>query len=438
MYDTSARFSHTLKPFLPEDVADSEGSGSGVTDGGAPSLTDSDRAEKARAVFTVADLLTELESDPAASAFSMNDHSPLLATSKRGKITQSRLVEYASQAMLSQHRCFIFMVYIVRTKARLIRWDRAGAIVSKPIDLETKPLLLLNFFARLSSLSSEGRGRDPTVIPASPADIDAFLTYAKTQTGWVKKAIDDIVGQLPTWPLYKMTCQALAPSDNSMPRQPDIELVVGKSCSDHHDLTGRATRGFIAFRLQPAKLVFVKDYWRPDVACVPLELDAYARLAKHQVRYVATAIGGGDVGDTRPQVTLTQDYLPHEKGEIFHIRRIHYRVVTDTVGHPLHTYDNSRQLVEFVLHAFKGKTLSYPTSCDCLNVNVFVGHMIAFQDAQILHGDVSAGNILIDIYSPGNAPVAFLTDWDLCKFTDIVNRGAIQCGRSVSLLSCSH
>ena len=42
-----------------------------------------------------------------------------------------------------------------------------------------------------------------------------------------------------------------------------------------------------------------------------------------------------------------------------------------------------------------------------------IAHKAAYENAKILHCDVSIGNILIDIMSPEiSIPVAFLTDWD--------------------------
>ena len=61
-------------------------------------------------------------------------------------------------------------------------------------------------------------------------------------------------------------------------------------------------------------------------------------------------------------------------------------------------------------------------------------HRQAWEKAQILHRDVSVGNIMIDVESPeDDDPEGFLNDWDLCKYVEDFSKPAAQpAGRSVS------
>lgn len=66
---------------------------------------------------------------------------------------------------------------------------------------------------------------------------------------------------------------------------------------------------------------------------------------------------------------------------------------------------------------------------------------MAWEEAGVLHGDVSCANILIDVDSPdpkmgkNEQPQAtgFLNDWDMCLYKEEVEK-AIPANRSVCLL----
>lgn len=70
-----------------------------------------------------------------------------------------------------------------------------------------------------------------------------------------------------------------------------------------------------------------------------------------------------------------------------------------------------------------------------------LAHRKAWESANILHRDVSVGNIMIDVESDEEQPIGFLNDWDLCKYVEDFSKPAAQPGgRSVSarnLASCT-
>lgn len=63
----------------------------------------------------------------------------------------------------------------------------------------------------------------------------------------------------------------------------------------------------------------------------------------------------------------------------------------------------------------------------------FLGHSEAWEHAEVLHRDLSPGNIMIDVESPKGSLSGFLTDWDMCKYKiDLVTNVPAMPGRSVS------
>ncbi|KIP01929.1 hypothetical protein PHLGIDRAFT_122921 [Phlebiopsis gigantea 11061_1 CR5-6] len=160
-------------------------------------------------------------------------------------------------------------------------------------------------------------------------------------------------------------------------------------------------------------LVFIKDQWRPIAPGAHPELETYDRLREHSVACVATCLGGGDVclKDKRVQRTLTHTLLPNNIG-IDNSDRHHTRLVIKEIGRPLSQYPNTIELMTIMYHAL-------------------LGHSEAWEDAGVLHRDISPGNIMIDVNSPANSLQGFLNDWDMCKYKeDLDNNVPALPGRS--------
>jgi len=88
---------------------------------------------------------------------------------------------------------------------------------------------------------------------------------------------------------------------------------------------------------------------------------------------------------------------------------VHYRLVLETLGRPSTTFKSSRQLCEVIRDAIIGMW-GYAISASLGTEIVMIAHTEAYDRAQILHRDVSAGNILITEEGTG-----ILIDWDLSK-----------------------
>ncbi|KAI0270714.1 hypothetical protein BC834DRAFT_819395, partial [Gloeopeniophorella convolvens] len=141
-----------------------------------------------------------------------------------------------------------------------------------------------------------------------------------------------------------------------------------------------------------SQVVYIKDCWRIDLPGLVKEGDTYRRLGEKKVPNVPDFGRDWDVcrhGGV-VQRTQTQDFvdslgctgssaMPH----------IHYRMVLKTVGRPLREFESTYQLCRAIRDAI-------------------VGHAAAFQDAEVLHRDISANNILISKGGGG-----LLIDWDL-------------------------
>ncbi|KAF4602929.1 hypothetical protein EYR38_003333 [Pleurotus pulmonarius] len=80
---------------------------------------------------------------------------------------REQLATYVTEHCARQHRTHLFLVYVYFPCARLIRFDRCGALVSQKIDLSVDCTPLIQFYSRFSKMTDTQRGYDPTVKLAS-------------------------------------------------------------------------------------------------------------------------------------------------------------------------------------------------------------------------------------------------------------------------------
>jgi hypothetical protein len=120
-----------------------------------------------------------------------------------------------------------------------------------------------------------------------------------------------------------------------------------------------------------SKLVYLKDFWRTDLPRIQKEGDIYRKLHEAKVSNIPALGPTGDVllsrdhANTSPlavQRTKTQDYLKgsgrrHEwcPGRPLVEPYVHYRLVLETLGQPLNTFNSTRQLCEVIRDAIVGK-----------------------------------------------------------------------------------
>ncbi|RDX51396.1 hypothetical protein OH76DRAFT_1481666 [Lentinus brumalis] len=162
-------------------------------------------------------------------------------------------------------------------------------------------------------------------------------------------------------------------------------------------LYGRCTRGFLAYDITGKALRFLKDVWRLDLERVQPEHKVYERLHSKDVGYIATCLAHEDVPSSNGdwQRTTVHSLLTPPRPA-----RGHYRLLIEEVCRPLTDFKDFAELTALMCFAI-------------------IAHREAWEDAGVLHRDISVSNILI--VEPGRGKVirtAILSDWDLCKFKE--------------------
>ena len=287
--------------------------------------------------------------------------------------TRIQIMDYATEIQLRGHRTHVFMVFVYRTKARVMRFDRNGVVVSQEICLTIakERQTFFEFFYRLGRMSNEQLGLDPTVTML-PGDAEFLRTHdpdwkaleealdtLKTNFGEghpLFEAIDAAFGG-ESWPLFELRVPQEAKSGSS--GAIERTFLVRNLTAYNVPPTGRSTKGCIAFDRVSKRFVFIKDSWRPRVTTMHAEFDTYKRLVRCGVSGgIATVLCGGDLtsgSNSTYQTTISDRYFS-EKNRCDPL--IHTRIVLNEVGLPLKEYTESMHLVAYLFSAFQGESLS--------------------------------------------------------------------------------
>jgi hypothetical protein len=266
--------------------------------------------------------------------FDDSDEESFESMANRRKDTKGQITTYAVAQLGLQFRTHIFSVLIFRKYARLIRWDRSGAVVTAAFDYCGSHLI--DFFRRYDLASPAERGVDDSV--STPSDLEAAAAKAVLGTGsehLVKFAVNNS-------------------QDNS------VAYYIGSepSFKANASLTGRSTRTFIVYDVLTAQRVVMKDTWRIDLRGMEKEGAIYECLHKAGVSNIAPFERGEDIRDhhTRTHDFVSQpwarpiprDLRPHQQ----------YRLVLGVVGLDLTSFKSSRQLVNAMADALQGESPS--------------------------------------------------------------------------------
>ncbi|KAI0318553.1 hypothetical protein OF83DRAFT_1115418 [Amylostereum chailletii] len=320
--------------------------------------------------------LTPLDEDPFQDP-SPEDDTPRSQLSfqretSKALVHRRRLAYLFLDMFMCRARTFVFSVIILKDQARLIRADRSGAVVTElfPWTGEESPLVV--FLRRFSAMSRAERGFDPTVTLPSPEEIriarDAFKR-------------EDVDADYPDFRMQKFHVRD---------EVTDLERVyiagVPRSCAPN--VAGRGTNGYMAVDLDGGSLVWIKDSWRLNKSYVRKEADVYRKLMEAEIPRISPMVCGGDVDDQQTQSHnfVKAPWACDSHGLSHHT---HHRVVLSTVGRPLKKFTSTHELTTAIRDAIEA-------------------HSAVFTKLNILHGDISAGNIVITKDGHG-----ILIDWDL-------------------------
>ena len=317
------------------------------------------------------DLFVEIKPQECQDAFTytVNDAATVKEEAKSEsesllKMTQASIehrgqqIDYASQIMALQHRTHLYSISIVGHFARLIRWDRAGAIVSERFNYQDGSSNWLGgFLFRYANATPEARGFDSH---AQRATDDERHELAKAVDGHLAKFNYPLHHQRdlrntcdPSYPAYKINVK----DEES---RKESAYIICRPFFEVPSLCSRATRGYLALAVETEELVFLKDTWRVDEPGILSEAEVYRILRQYKeiLPFLPIILASGDalLSDGQPQCTKTQDHVGgfqwvHQTTWIR--KHIRHRVI-QRLALPLRMVRTDKELLEAIRNVLIG------------------------------------------------------------------------------------
>ena len=284
--------------------------------------------------------------------------------------TRGQIIDYASKIFLHQHRCFYFSLVVFGVHARMIRWERAGAVVSRSFNYMTDTAVLLNFLRRFGRMSRRQQGYDisATVLKPNSPEYELMTEMAKLKE---KNPGDYVAGYFAkslanNWPRYQVEVPDITSrfesdedsDDEAAPTEPPKtrKFLI---CEPHFDvpgLVGRGTRGYVAIDVKEEQFVFLKDAWRVAHCDIEPEGNTLALLNKEGVEYVPTLVCHGDILGQKTLTGTHKHFSSNAPGSDHFKFHRHYRMVCKEVGQKLEDFRDGEELVAVIADCIWGET----------------------------------------------------------------------------------
>ncbi|KAL5521215.1 hypothetical protein ACEPAG_9138 [Sanghuangporus baumii] len=358
-----------------------------------------------------------------------------------------QITSYAAAQMGMSFRTHCFSVLIAGDSARLIRWDRAGAVVTRSFNY-IEVSWLVDFLERFSRLSRLQCGWDWTARPATAIDGELLKNARKALIRHrfkdeSEQEFQDRSEYFRRARYFKFLVPVLHVGQETGAVR--FKSYIGTfprrwACS----LLGRNSRGTPAFDPESGQIYWLKDSWRIDMDMVVVEHISYEKMERCNVRNLIPLVTAGDVRNLDELCTEKPTCAVHtdlkafrdpdssntlasssEETEQMPIRGRMYNTVHCTMTDKFILEDwvcgdkkfLQRNMLGYshyriVLKEVGRDLTSFPSTTVLLRAvaDALLCHCDAMFEAEILHRDISPGNVLIMDDGSGR-----LIDWDLCR-----------------------
>ncbi|KAF9484762.1 hypothetical protein BDN70DRAFT_849042 [Pholiota conissans] len=321
------------------------------------------------------------------------------------KLAIGQIGSYATEVCARQHRNFLFMLFMTPKVARLLRWDRAGVVISSAFDYRKEAKILCQFLWQFGKATHAQRGCDTGVKWASAREEVLFKArierHVRSQLGDDFKGVDDEIDRhYEAARVVKLPVRSIMQNGAVKERS----FLVSRPLVSPSSMASRATRGYWAMDVETEQIVFLKDAWRTNVEGMEVEGDIIRSI--EEAPNVPTMVCYGDVGDTssfdHAYITQTDRYRTAEwnahRPPISRLTsRIHHRQAIKEAGYNLEHLAGCGELLWAVRDVYDALEAVYVSD----------GRM---------HRDISTGNIILfaddSTRKYGNRR-GILIDWEL-------------------------
>ncbi|KAJ8091664.1 hypothetical protein PM082_020899 [Marasmius tenuissimus] len=281
-----------------------------------------------------------------------------------------QITSYAGTSLSMNFRTHLFTVLIIGRHARLIRWDRGGAIVSRAFEYAHSRSPLVEFYLRYWQLSRRDQGFEADVMTLDKLDKDVQVALEHfnrhDEDYWYGLSDQQRVDVNSPRRWFKLATGGM----RFIVPEP---LYHRRFCTPFH----RASRYSLAYCVDTKTLCFLKDYWRELSARSLSESDMYNVLKERRIPNIAEKLIGADIPNT--------ETVGGPRRLILH------RLALKTLARSLTTFKWGKVLISCIAEIFET--------------------ILKAWEAGILHRDISDHNIMI--VDRNGESHGILVDWEL-------------------------
>lgn len=249
-----------------------------------------------------ADFFIDPPSDADRDIRSSHDflyHSKRKATVEKVHEALGQHIAYAAEILARQHRVFLFSISLSGSRARFLRWDRAGCVVSEAFDVYENPEILCEFLWRFSQTSHVGRGHDMTVQPTGLDQERMFRRAIEDHVRFQLQVDGDQLENAISQHYVKGRAFIVRVFAQEAPLGEVTidEFIVSRPVASPLYIAGRGTKGYCAVHAASGRVVFLKDIWCDSFAFTESEGEVLRTMKGVGVRYIPIVECHGFVAD---------------------------------------------------------------------------------------------------------------------------------------------
>ncbi|KAJ7158838.1 hypothetical protein C8R46DRAFT_402239 [Mycena filopes] len=297
----------------------------------------------------------------------------------------------SARCLLASGNCFVFVVTVFKTRARILRFDRAGFRTSVAFDWTRDSDILPTLFWRLYNPDPAAA---PDVPPRMYGQDDTISIPTAAEKNRMFKAWQQTSSYKDTPPDKRFSFEAATLNSRWVDGVKDDRHVrcftIGPPLFQSEGLFSRATRvDRVILETDKTPTVYaLKDAWRP--VCRRPETDFYDVIAKHCEE---SGVPSDGMARCLGSLEVVGPWHRTNSAPSNEQERCHTRSLLTPVGLPLKNFTSTLALVQALQTAIQHHKIAY--------------------EAGVIHRDVSEGNVLFD----ESSMQGFLVDWDHAEFT---------------------
>ena len=136
--------------------------------------------------------------------------------------SRDQILKHVGEMFLRQHMECVYVAFIAGSRARLMRWDHCGVVVTEAFDYIKDPTDLVNFFYFLATSTPEVQGHDTSMAVATEKQKAGLANYKREledrgDRPYHLRFVDEMMENSNMYPYYQVSIIHRPPTEVYLP-----------------------------------------------------------------------------------------------------------------------------------------------------------------------------------------------------------------------------